>query len=432
MKFLIVSVKELVLLRRDRAGLIVLFIMPAVLVMTITLVQENIMKLTGQKQTSLLVLDQDLGRLGTSLFHRLQSANIDVSYWKADEKTIEDVRSAVVDGEFQVALVIPEGTSVDIEQEAAKFGGGNPQLQAETSPAPVPLLLFFDPAIMPTLRNGITAQLDMVVELFSLQTKVALLRDKMANTLSSFGVESDNSIFSQEFTEDFLEGPLLTLSEGSAHFSNERITPSYNPVQQNVPAWGLFGMFFTAIPLAGSLLQERHSGILARLASAPVSQISLYMGKVVAYIGICLCQFLLICLIGIYLFPLLGLAPFTISGYVGSILLVTLCSGMAASGYGLFLGSVCSTYEQASTVGATTIVSAAAIGGIMVPVYAMPDIMQRVSLFSPLNWGLNSFQELLVRGNGLEALYADLGRLVAFFLLMSCFSWWVAARKTRT
>ncbi|PIE72272.1 MAG: hypothetical protein CSA20_08690 [Deltaproteobacteria bacterium] len=190
-------------------------------------------------------------------------------------------------------------------------------------------------------------------------------------------------------------------------------------------------MFFTAIPLAGSLLQERHSGILARLSSAPVTPVSLFLGKMIAYIGICLCQFLLICLIGIYLFPLFDLPAFTITGQIINTLLVVLCSGMAASSYGLFLGSVCSTYEQASTVGATTIVSAAAIGGIMVPVYAMPEIMQQMSLVSPLNWGLNAFQELLVRGNGLGALYHDLGRMAAFFLGLSVCSWWFAVRKTR-
>ncbi len=50
-KILTAAAKELLLLRRDRAGLLVLFIMPALLVIVITLVQENVMELTGQKKT---------------------------------------------------------------------------------------------------------------------------------------------------------------------------------------------------------------------------------------------------------------------------------------------------------------------------------------------------------------------------------------------
>ena len=40
--------KELLLLRRDWVGLLVLFVMPAVLVIVITLVQDNAMQALGQ------------------------------------------------------------------------------------------------------------------------------------------------------------------------------------------------------------------------------------------------------------------------------------------------------------------------------------------------------------------------------------------------
>ena len=41
--------KELLLVFRDRAGMLVLFLMPALLVLVITLVQENVMKTMGEK-----------------------------------------------------------------------------------------------------------------------------------------------------------------------------------------------------------------------------------------------------------------------------------------------------------------------------------------------------------------------------------------------
>jgi len=429
MKFLAVAAKELTLLRRDRAGLIVLFIMPAILVLAITLVQENVMKLTGQKQPTLLILDQDMGTFGSSLYQRLQSVNSKVSYWKAGEKTVDDLRSVVVQGEFQVAMVIPTGVSTAIQHNVTRGIQNKEQLQATT---PITLSLFYDPAIMPTLRNSVTAQLAMVVELVSLQEKVIGLEQKFAHILDGLGAGGGEDTFSQDFVEKFLQQPLVAVQDGGNGSSGKQDMPSYNPVQQNVPAWALFGMFFTAIPLAGSVLQEKHSGIMVRLAASPVSPVSLYMGKVLAYIGICVCQFLLICVIGVYLFPLFGLPAFTITGQVGSIGLVIVCAGMAACGYGAFLGSVCATYEQASTIGATTIVSAAALGGIMVPVYAMPDGMQKVSSWSPLNWGLNAFQELLVRGNGLEVLYPDLVRLILFFVLLSGCSWLASKKRIRS
>jgi len=43
------------------------------------------------------------------------------------------------------------------------------------------------------------------------------------------------------------------------------------------------------------------------------------------------------------------------------------------------------------------IVITAALGGVLVPTYAMPGVMQRISGFSPLNWGLNAYQDVLLR-----------------------------------
>ena len=63
----------------------------------------------------------------------------------------------------------------------------------------------------------------------------------------------------------------------------------------------------------------------------------------------------------------------------------------------------------------------------MVPVYAMPQVMQRISIISPLNWGLTAFQDLLLRGYSLSAVYDDLGRLLLFFVAAALLSWKLAA-----
>ena len=56
--------KELRLLYRDRSGLLVLFVMPAVLVVVVSLVQENVLKATGAARMDILFLDRDRQTLG--------------------------------------------------------------------------------------------------------------------------------------------------------------------------------------------------------------------------------------------------------------------------------------------------------------------------------------------------------------------------------
>ena len=74
-RFFATAYKELLLLRRDRAGLLVLFVMPAILVLVITLVQENAMKTIGENQTKILFIDHDGGMIGRRMEKALSEAD---------------------------------------------------------------------------------------------------------------------------------------------------------------------------------------------------------------------------------------------------------------------------------------------------------------------------------------------------------------------
>lgn len=157
----------------------------------------------------------------------------------------------------------------------------------------------------------------------------------------------------------------------------------------------------------------------------PVSYLNILIGKIISYVVVCFCQLLLIVLIGRFVFPQMGLPAFII-GSPWPLIIITLCCSLAACGYGIFLGSFCSTLEQASMFGSISIVIAAALGGTMVPVYAMPRIMQRISEFSPLNWGLTAYQDILVRNSSLSGTWDDLAKLLFFFLAAVILSWKVS------
>ena len=51
--------KELLLLFRDYAGLLVIFLMPVVLVIVVTLVQQNVLKSIGETKIKAIFLDRD-------------------------------------------------------------------------------------------------------------------------------------------------------------------------------------------------------------------------------------------------------------------------------------------------------------------------------------------------------------------------------------
>jgi len=220
---------------------------------------------------------------------------------------------------------------------------------------------------------------------------------------------------------DFSRDRLLRIAERSASQFNFGKKPT--SVQQNVPAWALFGIFFIAVPMAGALIKERHDETLARLLTLPVSFLSVMTGKIIAYVLVCLTQFGFILFIGKYILPLLGTPMLDMGSDPVAVIIITLCAILAATGFGILLGTIAKTDEQASMVGPISIVIAAALGGIMVPVYAMPKIMQEISIYSPLAWGHDAFLEVFVRGGNIRTVSGDIIALLSFFIATVLMSW---------
>ncbi len=59
----------------------------------------------------------------------------------------------------------------------------------------------------------------------------------------------------------------------------------------------------------------------------------------------------------------------------------------------------------------------AAIGGVWVPVFAMPKVMQYASHISPMNWGLNAFYDVLLRSGGFVEILPEIFLLLLFFII---------------
>ena len=189
-----------------------------------------------------------------------------------------------------------------------------------------------------------------------------------------------------------------------------------NSVQHNVPAWTIFGMFFIVISMSGSIIKERDDGSYTRILTMPGSYITVLAGKITAYLFICLIQCLLMLLVGMYLLPHLDLPQLVIGTSVLAIVTTAICTGLAATGYGVMVGTIFSTHQQASTFGAVSVVILAALGGIWVPVYVMPDAIRMFSEFSPLYWALNAFHKIFLNQGTIITVLPYLLKLLLFFI----------------
>lgn len=173
-----------------------------------------------------------------------------------------------------------------------------------------------------------------------------------------------------------------------------------NSVQQNVPAWLIFAMFFVAIPISTTLIQERRQRTLARLQMFGVPLATVYMGKLIPYFLINQLQLLLMLAIGRWAVPLLGGEPLNLDVSLAGLLWMGCSASVAALGCASLVASAARSIEQATVISGAMNIVFAALGGIMIPRFVMPPLMQDLAMLSPMAWALEGFLIVLVRGGG--------------------------------
>ena len=426
-KWLATLIKEWRILSRDRTGLLMLFAMPAALVVAMTLVQDNVLRRSGGLQVAGVVVDLDGGDVGQRLTAALEATEVVAFNRLVDGRTPDPVEAVgwIEEGRFQFLAVIPKGiTGVVRERVQHRIDdlmGGN-----ETAETPdlysAGVTLHFDPTLRHVYRTAVEGAVARAVATVQTGLTLAYLGDALDRNLQQRIAEATGGYAPQgqkrlvpSLESDALFTPVVDVVSNGAGISGTERLPT--AVQQNVPAWALFGMFFIVVPLSGALIRERREGIWARLMVMPVSKTILILGKLSAYVGVCLVQFVCIVLVGKWLLPLMGTDTFILGEHKGAIILVAVCSALAANGFGLMLGVLARTNEQAAILGPLCVVIAAALGGIMVPVFAMPQIMQVISRGSPLAWAHEAFMDLLVRESSVFQIWGNLSLLLLFFLL---------------
>ena len=262
---------------------------------------------------------------------------------------------------------------------------------------PKEIRLYFDPATQKSFKNAIINSIDKTISKIQTQSIYTAFQKELG--------ETENSLFEDDSLIHFKE----------VQPQNGEIIP--NSTQHNVPAWTLFAIFFIVIPLSINIVKEKNQGTAVRLYTNPVSYLTILGGKVITYLSVCMLQFLLMLALGVFLFPKLGLPALEIGDDLLPLLVIAFCAGLAAIGFGILLGTIATTTEQVASFGATSVVILAAIGGIWVPVFLMPKLMQLLSNISPLNWGLMAFYDVLLRKNEWVAILPELCLLLFFFII---------------
>ena len=408
-KLLAAIKKEALILLRDRVGLAVLFLMPMILIFVMTLIQDSAFKSLNERGIPIVFVDDDKDSLGVEIEHGLRNSGMCTFNNTIDgiPATAETVEKAVSDGKFLVGIVVPEGATqairnnvkVLVQQTLGEIDS------VQKQPDSVEISIYIDPITKKSFLTSVTSSLHEFIS----EIKTKIMFREFSDQIAELIPDKKNAP-----ANAFSQSQIIKYKEVYASKQIGEIVP--NAVQHNVPAWAIFAMFFIVLPLAGSMVKERNEGSALRLQTVPTSYLIFLNGKIAVYILVCLIQLALMLSVGLFFLPMLGLPTLVMGNSMIGIILLSVSTAFAATGYGVMMGTIASTEQQGAIMGSLCVLLLSAIGGVWVPTYVMPELMRNLSIVSPLNWSLNGFYELFLRGGGVADVAGSSFKLIIFFI----------------
>ena len=407
-KILTIMWKDVSVLMRDWAALILIIAGPLVLTVGLGLVTGSF----GGNDDGpaignipVLVVDQDGGQFAEALLDTLTGPELSdllaAERWADEAAALERVRQ----GEATAAIIIPAGFSDSFLPDTA----------TGEQPAAVPLQVYGDPGA--PIGAGVVRT---VAESFTTQAQNGVSTVQIALTgLAAAGLPpAELPAVGQALGEQLFAGegqsaaPLIDLRRQSAAGDDDS---GFNALAFFAPAMALLFLMYAVTLGARTLLSERREGTLARMLAAPVTPAQVLSGKVAGVFLGGFLQLAALIVLTTTLFQLNWGNPF-------GVLLLVVAAALAATGWGVLLAASSANAAQVTTLGMALTLIFGILGGSFFPVGSVGPLLDLAGRITPNYWALDGFTALAA-GRGLAGVAVP----VAVLLLMAAFLFVVAA-----
>ena len=365
--------KEFLLIIRNLHALIVLFVMPTVFIIIMTLALQNTYANKYDVKLSVL-LSSETPSLALESF--VQTLNSNTFFTFTFTQTTPVVEEALYHQKYDFVLTL----SNDFTEKLGKSRD-------------VSMALFS--------RSDISYQQVAFLKQF-LSAKLSEM--VIGNLLKMQGIKTQNALNFEEIISN-------------TYVLKDKNTTTVTSVQHSVPSWLIFSMFFILIPISNTFINEKNFGTIDKIRSINVSLSKIIMGKFIPYFVMNQLQVFCMILVGMYLIPLLNGDALVIHGSIFLLMLISCVVSIAAISFALFIATLSNSSEMATILGGTSNIILAALGGIMVPKVVMPKFMQDVSEVSPMSWALDCFLDIIVKGGNFGDIEFNVMKLLLFSLL---------------
>ncbi len=185
---------------------------------------------------------------------------------------------------------------------------------------------------------------------------------------------------------------------------------------QAVAGTSILMLLFSVAGIGTSILEEKENGTISRLLFSPLMlKTILYSKMLFAY----LISVLQLSVMFLFAWVFLKL-DLTINPW--ALVLMILSTSFAVSSLGIFLAAIAKSRQQALSLSTLIILVMSAIGGSMIPLFIMPDIMSKLAVISVNYWSIQGFYDIFWRSLPLSEILPKILLLIGVGLTFTLLS----------
>jgi ABC-2 type transport system permease protein len=364
---------------RDRGNLFFVFVLPVIIIVALGL------QFGGAGRARLGVVAPAADAAAEALVARIRDdSGVFEVREIADEATL---RTAVERGTLEVGLVIPDGYAASL---------------AGTGVAEIRFL-----GTTESVTSGYRAPIEAAVA----EQQALVVSARTAAGLGAGTYDQGYAVASERRSD------VVGVSVSVESVGPEYMFQGYGQFTFGAQTQLLLFTFLTSMTAAGQLVQTKRFGVSRRMVSTPTSITTIVLGEALGRFLVALLQAGFVVLLTSLVFGVSWGDPLA----AGAII-VLFC--LVASAVAMLIGAVSGNADQASSLGVFAGLALGALGGCMVPLGFMPEIMQNVARLIPHSWAITALASLVRDGGGIDTVMSNVLVLAGYAAALLALASW--------
>lgn len=383
LKTLLIGIKDLKLMFRDRAALVFMLLAPLLLTIGMGFVTGRFSGgSSGLSDIPVVIVNLDNEQLGNALTDLFASEELADLLEPTSSDDPEAARQLIDEDQAAAAVIIPEGfTRSIIPAEGTSFDEGFVQ------PEPVKIEVYANPS-RPATAGVVKAIVDEFLSRVEEGRTAGIT--SIAQLMQSGLVDPQNaeaearSLFQDADPAESAAIRLKTNQEGAEAIE-------FDILAFMAPGMALLFLMYTVSYGGRSILSERSQGTLPRLLVSPTSTAQVLGGKVLGIFFTGVAQVGLLILASTVFFGVKW-------GDAAGLVVLILAAVFGATGWGMFITALARSPAQVASLGSALMLIFGILGGSFIDPDQMPPLVRTISKITPNAWGLDGFTTLALGG----------------------------------